>query len=699
MLLALITVAMTACNFHPSNQAQDPQPAFRALLVGVDHYSRANSNWSDLHGSTDVKTVQELLNKYWGKNEKVDIHCLADTQATKEAITKEFESWLIKDAKPSDRIFFFFSGHGTLVPAPDLATHVRSAILPYNAKSLPYDANKKGAALDPASLINGRYFKDALSELKKKNVTNVTLMFDACCSAAMSRGGDAISKKVDNIDVDPVQGQTAVPSVGLANDIDLGDFMVITAARADRPAFETIQGGNLTIAFEQAVHNFFDRQATAKVAEDMTYADLRDGIQAALASLPQPSTQEPGYNGSLDRTLFDTKKVIADPYYLVTAKKDVVVAAGSIFGITVNMRFAIYPPNTRKTTEAKPIAIGTVSQVGPYDCVVKISEYSGKPEDLNEARARLIDATPDASIEVDMTALDVSPKYHPITEFALDGTLFHKVANGQPYVAKVIPPGTKLDGFQSMESEWIVADAAGHVVNQIDASSTNADIATQIQATLRLIARRNAILKVRADDPEVKVEMEVVPAKLSNQIVTDLSPGDKKNPAPLAYGDNEDFAIRVRATDRHGNATKGKSVYLVVLDCLPNAHVQALWPRSATASENTRLIADGNWRYLSRYGSLVEEVNKADIAAWRLDDKDGQGQEVFKLFASDVSGIEYTPLLSQTRGAGRGVDSSVGKLLTAFRDGQPVARTGGDDVESSKFSVAQLSLTYRSSKQ
>ncbi len=85
--------------------------ANKALLIGVNKYKLPGS---DLQGCVnDITNIRDVLLKYFGFRVK-DIRVLADGRATKKAIFDRLK-WLVKDAKPGDRLLFHFSGHGSQI--------------------------------------------------------------------------------------------------------------------------------------------------------------------------------------------------------------------------------------------------------------------------------------------------------------------------------------------------------------------------------------------------------------------------------------------------------------------------------------------------------------------------------------------------------------------------------------------------------
>lgn len=83
----------------------------KVLLVGINKYKLPGS---DLHGCVnDVTNMRHILLTYFGFTVK-QIRVVTDERATKANIMKRLE-WLVKGAKPGDRLVFHFSGHGSQI--------------------------------------------------------------------------------------------------------------------------------------------------------------------------------------------------------------------------------------------------------------------------------------------------------------------------------------------------------------------------------------------------------------------------------------------------------------------------------------------------------------------------------------------------------------------------------------------------------
>ena len=82
----------------------------RALVVGINDYQ---GTWNDLETPVkDAESFREFLNHNLGFSE---IKVLTDKQATLSNVVSALD-WLVDDAKPEDRLVFFYSGHGTTRP-------------------------------------------------------------------------------------------------------------------------------------------------------------------------------------------------------------------------------------------------------------------------------------------------------------------------------------------------------------------------------------------------------------------------------------------------------------------------------------------------------------------------------------------------------------------------------------------------------
>jgi len=165
------------------------QPTRRklALLVGINQYTgMTKGEWFPLQGAVnDVELQRELLTLRFGFNPN-DILTLTDQKATRSNILQAFEQHLITSAKPGDIVVFHFSGHGSNVIDLDKVhpDGLNGTIVPYDHE-LPFGYPNIGGAVNDISA--GTIFL-LMAALKKKDITNVTIILDSCYSGAGVRG-------------------------------------------------------------------------------------------------------------------------------------------------------------------------------------------------------------------------------------------------------------------------------------------------------------------------------------------------------------------------------------------------------------------------------------------------------------------------------------------------------------------------------
>lgn len=87
----------------------------RALLVGIDDYRTINPDLRFCE--SDAKRMRDGIIKYAGFKEE-NIKMVLGHEATKKGIKRAIKEWLIDKAKPGDKVFFYFSGHGVQIKDP-----------------------------------------------------------------------------------------------------------------------------------------------------------------------------------------------------------------------------------------------------------------------------------------------------------------------------------------------------------------------------------------------------------------------------------------------------------------------------------------------------------------------------------------------------------------------------------------------------
>lgn len=124
--MAPLTLALTVL-------ATPTLAADRALLIGIDNYT---DNRLDLAGSgrSDVETMTGIVEAHYGISND-GVQTLLDADATRSAILKGIESWLVEGTRPGDQALLYFAGHGyfSLDDNGDEADGFDEAIIPADA--------------------------------------------------------------------------------------------------------------------------------------------------------------------------------------------------------------------------------------------------------------------------------------------------------------------------------------------------------------------------------------------------------------------------------------------------------------------------------------------------------------------------------------------------------------------------------------
>ena len=680
----------------------------RALLVGLGPYARHIPAWKSLHGAQDCLKFADVLKLYWGFHDD-EIHILPDEEAKCQAIKDEFEKWLVKGAQPGDTLIFFYSGHGTLVPAPDLpATGVRSAIVPIDAR---LDADKN---IVEESVLTGKFFRDWQIELKSKGFTNLTMFFDSCHSAAITKGL-AVSKYVPNPIAEKAISDKGGSEFGLGTEINLSDFVTFFAAKTMNSAFECSEGGNLTVSLCEAVSTYFLLQKSQGVSHDMTYGDLRDLTLAKMASKEQPVPQDPGMNGNPDRVVFGGPAAQSDRFFLVHVprtgpikSKKIQVMAGSLYGIQRGFEMAIFPVGSSSVAGSKPLGHGRVVSVDVRTCDVQLEDgFAGDVTELDGAKALLSDFTPGATIAVDTSSLAADPKYKPILDKIKSWAFVSQPKKGESSLFLLAPDAKPpLIGVPT-RSDWSLVDGGGRLRMSVSADTVESQLVDQLHLKLRNLARNAALLALSSAEPRYKVEMEVVPLMVDAQdAIIKVGPGAATS--VQVFGDDtkdsDRFAVRVRATLANGAAAPSKSVFLNLLNVQQDLTLTRPWPvADFVAQDSVRLPCDGRWLYLGNSadgGDILATEQQLDKITkfYEVPERTGFGRDELLLLATEDF-LNYVPDPTMSLGVKSVSRSRLSDILMSFDKTEAVPSLASRSTTSEGFCVARATVFARPGKE
>lgn len=268
---ALLTALSGALSLIISGQALAVD---KALIVGVGKYrlSQANLPGIDL----DVNMAKDMA-AYMGIRPE-NIHVVMDEEATLSNVRNEMKNWLGQGVSSTDRVFFYYSGHGTQVE--DKNSDEQDGL---DEAMVLHDIDGKSS--------QGLYIDDNFgADLKGIASQNVLVMVDACHSGtgtkavSFSHGNsfnvrDGKSKFLNLFHLQP-KSKKDFEVTGVADGAVSGadNYLSIAAAQDNQQSIATGKGSLFTVAFRDSFDSERGKssQPTLKSIYLATEAKLRD---------------------------------------------------------------------------------------------------------------------------------------------------------------------------------------------------------------------------------------------------------------------------------------------------------------------------------------------------------------------------------------------------------------------------------------
>lgn len=241
-----------------------------ALLIGINRYRVVDGGFKDLQGClNDVELMKgTLLATGVCAPERVEV--LLDEQATFRNVTDALGRWLAH-AKRGERLFLYYSGHGTQVPDADADEEGTDEAL------VLHDFSKTNALVDDI-------FRSFLARVPEE--TNATVIFDCCHSGGLSkgdaqpRGGDPIPRSAYTpADMTALKALKALFEV----EAQAERFTMLAAAQEDELAWEREVGGRKQGLFTYALCEFLKAHGPEAPARDVI-----DQAVQIIQRLPPP---------------------------------------------------------------------------------------------------------------------------------------------------------------------------------------------------------------------------------------------------------------------------------------------------------------------------------------------------------------------------------------------------------------------------
>lgn len=146
----------------------------RALIIGIEKYQAQNIKPA-LGAERDADDVEAFVREKLGFS-PASIHKLTGARATSQGIQSEVKRWLIAGTKAGDRIFLYYSGHGSYLPDDDGDEKGDQ----YDETIVPFDATLRGNGM-----IRDDQFARWIADLEGRRIV---MIFDSCHSGTISRG-------------------------------------------------------------------------------------------------------------------------------------------------------------------------------------------------------------------------------------------------------------------------------------------------------------------------------------------------------------------------------------------------------------------------------------------------------------------------------------------------------------------------------
>lgn len=296
-----------------------------ALLVGVGDY--IHDSVSDLEGPPhDVRSLEQALSRDWGFDR---VTSLVDHEATRAAVLDAIDD-LIRDTRPGDHVFLYFSGHGTSTfegrdrgRAP---SSLARTLDPGTGGLLPADVDPASPDAGSVLLVGRRDLRPRLARLDRDR--DVFVVFDACYSGNTVRnwtpGGGASAAKYQP------WSETAAPAFGsatrAADDRYPYDNLVYLSASAENevawdipqrllesyPTLDGLPHGLLTDALLRALAGDGDTDRNGELTLGELHRRVRENVAQRRQQTPQ-LLHPPGGYAALDEPVFGVERTAPPP--------------------------------------------------------------------------------------------------------------------------------------------------------------------------------------------------------------------------------------------------------------------------------------------------------------------------------------------------------------------------------------------------
>ncbi|MEC4816419.1 MAG: caspase family protein [Scytonema sp. PMC 1069.18] len=333
------------------------KPQKRALAIGINKYPYLPAHYQLKGCINDVELMVNILQDTFGFPRE-NITLLQDETATREGILGAMDA-LVESVHENDIVVIHYSGHGSQMSdrEGDEADGLDETIV-------PSDSGRNGSPNN--DITDDEIY---LRLLKLTQVTPfVTLIFDCCHSGTISRDPFGVNSRWVEPDKRPVEQLPPSPiptdmidtisdgkrDVGASGWLPLGKkYVLIAGCRDEESSYEYNYTQNEK-ATTYGTFTYFLSQELSKAKPGTTYRDIFERVSMEVSAVR--SRQHPQMEGARDREIFGVQDI--EPMRFVSVKqrreKMLTLAAGAAHGVTINSKWEIYPPGTKRISHEIP---------------------------------------------------------------------------------------------------------------------------------------------------------------------------------------------------------------------------------------------------------------------------------------------------------------------------------------------------------
>jgi hypothetical protein len=338
-----------------------------ALLIGVGRF--ASPDFSTLQAEQGVQLMYAaLLSKGFVQ---ADMAKLINADATRGNIDRAFAR-LEGEISPGDVVLVHFYGHGVQIDDDnrDEVDMLDEAFVPYDGQFT--DSRRHQRLLRDDDL--GRYI-DRLRARAAGAGGQVCVVFDACHSGTALRSRSTYEAATDQ--------RTRLTHNPTGDSGVSAPLIVFYSSMPHQVSLET--------AVEAGKRSALLTWAFCKSLESMhpvaTYRSLFEQVCLRIMEKVEQK-QTPLMEGVPDYLVFGERLNQPPPYYRVltsTGHQELVLKGGLLHGLQAGTKLVFFPPDTRDTSGATPIARGVVTDrgLGFLECTVQFDRPLTESDALN----------------------------------------------------------------------------------------------------------------------------------------------------------------------------------------------------------------------------------------------------------------------------------------------------------------------------